>query len=1088
MLTFIKRTKGEAANNQQAIEELFSPRHSNGGLMASRDCDPLSSNFNHSEYGISEFNLLHKKTTNQKKEGKMNGKVRTAQLHAAPAFGLVIDAETPAQDTGSDQTETGKQQKKTPVLVPSKHLRSSENHLGTDKKQFTRRKSVPDNCNANDNHNSSSSRSSMSSGDASSSQIAYLTVSDISLRTQPLQVPPPSRLPPSLVDKEGYPKARVVSDPKAILDGVSEYNPVSAESLSFLDVGVDVSSATAISTAAIQEVMELAQAKLKSKKELMEKKCDIPQTMKKMSCHGCISSKEKLPQNLVGQNDENLASADKRNQLISADKLTLRSKEKEKDGELLEDGQTRQGNDLRSPKLSKSADKSEKWKINKEYHELVNTEKFEMIEEVSEGEGSMKKAKLTTMISEVNQHKSMQDTLSYEIESNWKLKKDIVAPVACAHEENAILETHDIHLEEVVTQGVIQKLNGRGVSEIRYASEKVHLFSGSEKNVNDNSVLDYVLCNKRGKKKLDFLDACGGENSSNFVEINVEEEIKDEKWKSKADACQGKRFEKEIDTCNLAPHPSSVEGKLNMANATAVHEAEIQVSYGSCISKVERTKGAYKCTVTEKARVEDRQCNANNVNEIEKTAAMREQLSATELKRKSLSVESELRAKGNQETYKDEEDLKDNRSTVGITACEEQDYKGYTAKQAQSELQQRDKKDAAPESCNLEKFEGHKMDRRHLWNLGNEDTIEIQVEPYFMDKYISINVIPAVSAGSLNVSAEPLNTNLHDHPTNLSEDLSMLSNKCHIMDSDQIISDIQKSEDKGIEQMEKETEEVAKEERRVEEEKEILQEENEKIVLLQSKLVEDVHTVGLLEERSNMEEKKEQAILLEETKERETNLKEEKEQARLMEESSKRKNKIKDEVRRVADKIDEDKTRLSEQANGNQKNLQEEVLPVEAKERERKVEEQKERERLVEEQKEREREREKDRIAMARAFAEATERAENIAVGKVTTSSEVWQRILKESQVKSEMASYESFGKSLTENASRDSKLWTECATSKQATAEAHDCAVERAGAERASADAREDSEKDNTMSRDKFRMDSTEEHLQAGDKVDEKK
>ncbi|XP_042391285.1 auxilin-like protein 1 isoform X1 [Zingiber officinale] len=803
-----RRTKGEAANDRQATGELFSPRHSNGGLMASRHCDPLPSEFNRSGYAATEFNLSNKKTTNRKKEGQRNGTV---------------------------QTETGEQQKKIPVSVSSKHLRSSENHSGTD------------NC------NSCSSGGSISSGDASSSRKAYLTVCDISLRTQPLRMPPPSRPPPRLVEKEGYPKARIFSNLKASLDGEGlrvDEEVEKGNSRSFLDVKVDVSSSTAV----IQEAMELAQAKLKGTKELMER------------------------------------------------------------------------SDLKSSWLSKSADKSEKWKINKEYHELVNTENFEMAEEVSEEEEvSMKRAKLATMISEVEQNKSMQDTLSYEIESNWKLKKDIVAPVACAREENANLETHDIDLEEVATQGVVQKF------EVQYASEKVHLFSGSERNVNDNSVLDYVLCNKQGKSKLDSLDACGGENSSDFVEINVEEEIKEEKWKS----------------------------------ATAVHEAEIQVSCRSCISKVE----------------------------MEKTAGKREQLSATELNRNSVSVESDLRAKVDREVYTDEEDSKDNRSAVGATTCKEQDCKGNTTKQAQNELVQ---------SCNLEKFEGHKMDGRHLWNIGIEDTIEIQVEPYFMDKYMSANVVPEVSAVPLNDTADALNTDLLGHPTTLS-DLSMLS---------------MKSEDKEIEQMEKELEEVAEEEK----EKEILQEEKENIVLLQSKLVEDMRSVGLFEERSEMEEKKE----------REVNLKEEKEQARLMQESND-----------------------SEQANGNQKNLQEEILLVEAKERERKLKEEKERARLVEEQKERERERKKDRIAIERAFAEATERAERIAVDKVTTGS---------SKVKK--ASYESSEKTLTENASRDSKLTTECATDEWATA-----------------DAREDSERDNTMSRDKFRMDIAEEHLQDGDK-----
>lgn len=96
-----------------------------------------------------------------------------------------------------------------------------------------------------------------------------VSVSEINLRTRPCQVPPPSRPPPSTEGKKGD-HDKFVSDYSTI-----SYEGTSGDSsLHFFDVEVSACSSAAASAAVIKEAMETAKLKLKSAKELMEKKKD----------------------------------------------------------------------------------------------------------------------------------------------------------------------------------------------------------------------------------------------------------------------------------------------------------------------------------------------------------------------------------------------------------------------------------------------------------------------------------------------------------------------------------------------------------------------------------------------------------------------------------------------------------------------------------------------------------------------------------------------------------------------------------------------------------------------------------------------
>ncbi|KAJ6774556.1 AUXILIN/CYCLIN G-ASSOCIATED KINASE-RELATED [Salix purpurea] len=97
----------------------------------------------------------------------------------------------------------------------------------------------------------------------------FVTVSDVNLKTHPSQLPPPSRPPPALDVKK-----RDSSKSTPNCESVASSGSVGDSSPPYFDVEVDASSSAAASAAAIKEAMEKAQAKLKSAKELMERKRD----------------------------------------------------------------------------------------------------------------------------------------------------------------------------------------------------------------------------------------------------------------------------------------------------------------------------------------------------------------------------------------------------------------------------------------------------------------------------------------------------------------------------------------------------------------------------------------------------------------------------------------------------------------------------------------------------------------------------------------------------------------------------------------------------------------------------------------------
>ncbi|CAJ1942527.1 unnamed protein product [Sphenostylis stenocarpa] len=202
---------------------------------------------------ITEFNVLYHKVHGTGNEDMSKGKSHISQLRPAPEFNHVFDETTHflrtdpslqvVDDVDLDMEFNASQAKRNHLGEMVSHpvnFTSGEQVLVSDLDMHG--------CCRNGSHSCET----------------FITVSDISLRTLPSQVPPPSRPPPVLDEKQGYTNGFHSNnegvDSEEILDDTSPH---------FLDVEVDANSSVA---ASIKEVMHRPEAKLRRAKELERKK------------------------------------------------------------------------------------------------------------------------------------------------------------------------------------------------------------------------------------------------------------------------------------------------------------------------------------------------------------------------------------------------------------------------------------------------------------------------------------------------------------------------------------------------------------------------------------------------------------------------------------------------------------------------------------------------------------------------------------------------------------------------------------------------------------------------------------------------
>ncbi|KAL2577091.1 hypothetical protein AAZV13_16G111800 [Glycine max] len=203
--------------------------------------------------GSTEFNVSYHKVDGSSNEDMSKGKTHISQLRADPEFTHVFDeimhfhktdpSLQVVDDVDLDMEFNASQAKRNHLRQTDSYpgnFDSGEQVLGSDL-------DLHDGCNRNGSHSSET----------------FVTVSDISLRTLPSQVPPPSRPPPALDAKLGHTSGFCSNN-----EWVDSEETLGDTSPPFLDVEVDTNS----STAAIKEVMHRPEAKHRSAEEVKERK------------------------------------------------------------------------------------------------------------------------------------------------------------------------------------------------------------------------------------------------------------------------------------------------------------------------------------------------------------------------------------------------------------------------------------------------------------------------------------------------------------------------------------------------------------------------------------------------------------------------------------------------------------------------------------------------------------------------------------------------------------------------------------------------------------------------------------------------
>lgn len=402
-----------------------------------------------------EFSISYHKANQSNNEDMLN-ETHVTRLHAIPGFTCVVDEITTFQRTvdekptlqvidDCDLMDFGLE------IPKEKHLRQTMSHPPNG---YTGGQAFENDFRPQKAYG----RSSSSNGET------FVSIAEISLRTQPCQVPPPSRPPPVVEGKKGG-STKFVSNYDAITsDGTSTSGDSSPR---FFDVEVDASSSAAASAAAMKEAMEKAQVKMRSAKELMERKKESSQSSVKLALKKDVKEKEgKVGKTVDGSNrikDERVMGTCEREE--SGKNLLMREEKKkarktaQEVPEILE-GEQPSNASQRSAKQklqkepgssrgSSKIDEASEWKEATQFFELVTTDESRKAFEHANGK------KILVQNTEIHEHglkeKAGMEALEKQTDNERKVKASIKnrelkeleekkkeAKLPCTEEENNV--------------------------------------------------------------------------------------------------------------------------------------------------------------------------------------------------------------------------------------------------------------------------------------------------------------------------------------------------------------------------------------------------------------------------------------------------------------------------------------------------------------------------------------------------------------------------------------------------------------------------------------------------------------------------
>ncbi|KAJ6840298.1 auxilin-like protein 1 [Iris pallida] len=1022
------------------------------GEGAFRENNQFPANSEYSDDGSRQFNMSFHKISSRSTDEALSGTTHVTQLHAVPGYTSVIDSCPPFQQIQAENTPnvvrdahihnitskrvllTHEEQVNIAPDFPGDFTKSSGADLKIHQKQFTDRCPAPEDAPAIVRHHSrSSSNHSSSSGDVSFPDVPYVTISDISLRTQPSRVPPPSRAPPKLVNKQGQPKMKTygsfrtdleeVSLPRTMGNRQTHYSlgvskshltnkGVKDGSPGFGDVKIDASSAAAASAAAMKEAMEQAQARLKSAKELMERKRENRQNRKRMGQHEVMKCDErpedktvkevkcftdvKAPKTLLEEEGSmKELSFDERENIMRAAKA---APAEEKERYVVSSGGGReimQGNGSKTPSVPYNLEEiSGEWKMGKEFYELVKSEHNSIIvKEVYKQQAVEKNQKIA--------NKVRQEELSCEFEMNGKSQKV---------EETSDRKEND----ESFTFG-----NMAFYEKIREIPNIILKACTGKENVSKLQEVHDSLQMENEKK----LEAVQGAHVSeheleriNSIEGAVQGDYESQEAKKSAEfSCKSFEF----DGVNGEEKETVLEAAEEPCGCLS-NEKELEESSVSCVT-LETEKRQNK--------VGGAGVQARNENETERTS----QSCMLEVLEQLKAVDEANHCESHQEAKRDSESEYSH------------DKDGYKFEDTTSTLEEK--------SQGLNRVEEAGI---CLQNQVVEETNQYEAED--LEKFESVQGM--------------LRQREYEKTTNSTEEAGMQDSeekKTREADEKQ-----QKAAQALLEQQNCEEAIIFEEgpkERETEKVGEVLMSSDFVEVHKRSDAARDIGQSAVDKEPEDVQ----QTSLLEKKVNVQNSVNYDTESPPVSSQSSSQDNNESCQVNSQSSAQDGTENCHNVSTENAIPDMHKQEKREHVKRFEKGEEQEKEQARNLEEEREREREREreKDRLAVERAtreaheraFAEARERAERIAVGRIT--AEARQRALAEAQEKAEKASAEALERSLAEKAAKEAKLRAERAAVERATAEARERAVERALAEKAASDARKRAGRLNAISRD---------------------
>jgi len=365
--------------------------------------------------GNTEFNISYHKVNGTSNGDTSKGKARVTQLHAVPGVTRVVD-----------ETMVFRRSDPSLQVVDDIDL-DMEFNAGRGKRNHHEKKTsrscnvtsgeqihccdldLDDGCNRNDSHSSE----------------MFITVSDVSLRTIPSQVPPPCRPPPLLDPSKGY-----TSESHSNSERIDSEDTLGDGSPPFFDVEVDINSSAYV----VKEATDRLEAKARSAKHLKGRKKRGSESNIKSS-YDVKSNEAKMSENITrfnSLNDESVpATCDRRSGKMKNSATDERQKARKAAPvipEPLEKERHLNMFEKKHMKESRSSQESDQsigvgtWKEATDFFELVGTEESQ------------------TVIHPINRTKSLvQDARTFEL---WRKEGEASnVPEECK-KVKAVLESY----------------------------------------------------------------------------------------------------------------------------------------------------------------------------------------------------------------------------------------------------------------------------------------------------------------------------------------------------------------------------------------------------------------------------------------------------------------------------------------------------------------------------------------------------------------------------------------------------------------------------------------------------------------------